>query len=83
MIAQPITYEDFLPVSAAGIFSRIWEMKRWPEGTVMPAATPLNRRRYKDVRYRDNFRYIGKRKNAVNAVRAALKAVASQAVRML
>ncbi|QUI99396.1 hypothetical protein KCP74_17775 [Salmonella enterica subsp. enterica] len=37
MIAQPITYEDFLPVSAAGIFQSIWEMKRWPEATAMPA----------------------------------------------
>ncbi len=28
MVAQPIIYEDFLPVSAAGIFSLIWATKR-------------------------------------------------------
>ncbi|WP_430523132.1 2-oxoadipate dioxygenase/decarboxylase family protein [Salmonella enterica] len=42
VIAQPITYEDFLPVSAAGIFQSNLGNETLPEATAMPAATPLN-----------------------------------------
>ncbi len=43
------------------------------EATAMPAATPLNRRW--DVQYGMNFRYIRKRKNAVNAVAVCFKSI--------
>jgi uncharacterized glyoxalase superfamily metalloenzyme YdcJ len=43
VVAQPITYEDFLPVSAAGIFQSNLGMKPRPAATVTPAAMRLKR----------------------------------------
>ncbi len=44
VVAQPITYEDFLPVSAAGIFQSNLGNERRHAVTVMPVAKHLSRR---------------------------------------
>ncbi len=71
VVAQPITYEDFLPVSAAGSSSQIWVMKRRHAITVMPVAKHLSRRW--GVRFWMSSSFIRKRKNAVNVAVVCFK----------
>ncbi len=71
VVAQPITYEDFLPVSAAGISSQIWVMKRRHAVTVMPVAKHLSRRWV--VRFWMSSSFTRKRKNAVNVAVVCFK----------
>jgi Uncharacterized protein conserved in bacteria len=66
VIAQPIIYEDFLPVSAAGIFSPILETAIRRGITETPAVMPLNRRWV--ARCWMNLRSTSRRKCAVNGV---------------
>lgn len=71
VVAQPITYEDFLPVSAAGSSSQIWVMKRRHAVTVMPVAKHLSRRWA--ARFWMSSSFIRKRKNAVNVAVVCFK----------
>ncbi len=71
VVAQPITYEDFLPVSAAGSSSQIWVMKRRHAVTVMPVAKHLSRRWV--VRFWMSSSFTRKRKNAVNVAVVCFK----------
>lgn len=71
VVAQPITYEDFLPVSARGSSSQIWVMKRRHAVTVMPVAKHLSRRWV--VRFWMSSSFTRKRKNAVNVAVVCFK----------
>lgn len=71
VIAQPIIYEDFLPVSAAGIFSLTRATRYRPAATATPAAVPLRRRWA--VRSMMSLPFINRRKSAVNDVAVCCK----------
>ncbi|MGU0160445.1 2-oxoadipate dioxygenase/decarboxylase family protein [Escherichia coli] len=71
VVAQPITYEDFLPVSAAGIFQSNLGNERRHAVTVMPVAKHLSRRWV--VRFWMSSSFIRKRKNAVNVAVVCFK----------
>lgn len=71
VVAQPITYEDFLPVSAAGIFQSNLGNERRHAVTVMPVAKHLSRRWV--VRFWMSSSFTRKRKNAVNVAVVCFK----------
>lgn len=71
VVAQPITYEDFLPLARRGSSSQIWVMKRRHAITVMPVAKHLSRRW--GVRFWMSSSFIRKRKNAVNVAVVCFK----------
>ncbi len=71
VVAQPIIYEDFLPVSAAGIFSPIWATKPRRAATGTPVARRL--RQLWAARCRMSLNYTDRRRSAANDVAVCCK----------